>query len=76
MILSAVLSRAQRERVPVRLTASPDRERLYSRMGFEMPGGFSIRVVDGDAGGIMIWYPEGPEGPRGDTTGIGNRDYI
>ncbi len=59
MILNEVLSRAQRERVPVGLTASPEGERLYSKMGFEMLGGFSMRVVDGDAGGIMIWYQKG-----------------
>ncbi len=59
MILNEVLSRAQRECVPVGLTASPEGERLYRKMGFEMLGGFSIRVVDGDQGGMMIWYPQG-----------------
>ncbi|KAM3065811.1 hypothetical protein ACMFMF_010739 [Clarireedia jacksonii] len=65
-LMSDVLERAQRERVPVTLSASPEGEFLYRKLGFQYLGDFSMRVdnpLEGDkpGGGHFIWLPEGIE---------------
>ncbi|PQE09984.1 GCN5-related N-acetyltransferase protein [Rutstroemia sp. NJR-2017a BVV2] len=64
VLMNDVLERAQRERVPVGLAASPEGEFLYRKLGFEYLGDFSMRVdnvLEGDkpGGGHFLWLPEG-----------------
>ncbi|PQE08475.1 Acyl- N-acyltransferase protein [Rutstroemia sp. NJR-2017a BBW] len=64
VLMNDVLERAQRERVPVGLAASPEGEFLYRRLGFGYLGDFSMRVdnvLEGDTpgGGHFLWLPEG-----------------
>jgi ribosomal protein S18 acetylase RimI-like enzyme len=66
LLMNDVLERAQRERVLVGLSASPEGEFLYRKLGFEYLGDFSMRVdnfLEGDkpGGGHFIWLPEGVE---------------
>lgn len=66
LLMGHVMEKAERERVPMGLTASPHGEKLYRKLGFQMLGGFSMRVANDEGGGIMIWYPQGYEGKRHD----------
>lgn len=66
ILMGHVIEKAQKERVPVGLTASPHGEMLYRKLGFEMLGDFCHRVANDEGGGIMIWYPEGWKGKRHD----------
>jgi GNAT superfamily N-acetyltransferase len=64
VLMNDVLERAQRERVPVGLSASPEGEFLYRKLGFGYLGDFSMRVdniLEGDkpGGGHFLWLPEG-----------------
>jgi GNAT superfamily N-acetyltransferase len=61
-----VMQMAQKEKVIMGLTASPEGELLYRKLGFEMLGDFTHRIPrDGqEGGGIMIWYPEGMDPKR------------
>jgi GNAT superfamily N-acetyltransferase len=66
LLMGHVIEKAQKERVPLGLTASPAGEMLYRKLGFEMLGDFCHRVANDEGGGIMILYPEGWEGKRHD----------
>ncbi|KAH8819228.1 acyl-CoA N-acyltransferase [Xylogone sp. PMI_703] len=58
LIMEVVLDLARQENVPVGLFASPDGERLYRKLGFEMIGDFCQRPPgDKGGGGIMWWKP-------------------
>lgn len=58
-LMGEVLRWAQREKVVVGLTSSPHGEHLYRKLGFEMLGGFLVKIGEEEGGGIMIWYPNG-----------------
>jgi len=62
-LMLPVMQKAQEERVIMGLAASPEGERLYRKLGFELLGNFIHRVpgTGDEGGGIMIWYPEGME---------------
>jgi GNAT superfamily N-acetyltransferase len=70
LLMAEVLKKAQRERVPCGLTASPHGEFLYRKLGFDFLGDFSNRPEEETAndanpgGGVMCWYPEGWDGRR------------
>jgi ribosomal protein S18 acetylase RimI-like enzyme len=57
MLMSEVLQRAQDEGVVVGLEASPDGEKLYRSLGFELRGRFCFNCAD-EEGGIMMWSPK------------------
>jgi len=59
LLMREIMALAQRERVPVGLTASPHGEILYRKLGFEKLGDYSLRVVDELGGGSFMWWPEG-----------------
>jgi len=66
LLLKDLIERAERERVVIGLSSSPQGEHLYRKLGFELMGDFSTRIK-GEVdlrGGIMIRYPEGWEGER------------
>ncbi|KAJ5645492.1 hypothetical protein N7507_011503 [Penicillium longicatenatum] len=56
-LMEEVLQRAQNEGVIVGLEASPDGEKLYQKLGFELRGPFSMNIGL-PAGGIMMWKPK------------------
>ncbi|CRG91940.1 hypothetical protein PISL3812_08994 [Talaromyces islandicus] len=56
MLMSDVLQRAQDECVVVGLEASPDGEKLYRSLGFELRGRSCFNFPD-KVGGIMMWSP-------------------
>ena len=58
LIMTSVIERSEKEGVPLGLEATPAGEALYSKLGFEMLGDFSCRIVGNERGGIMIRYPE------------------
>lgn len=80
MMMRTVLEKAQRERVPVGLSASPHGEFLYRRLGFLLLGDFINRIptlegVKDEGGGVMCWFPEGWEGRKlGDGEGDVRRE--
>jgi GNAT superfamily N-acetyltransferase len=59
LLMDVILQRAQKEGVPIGLSASPHGELLYRKLGFECLGDFHMRVERSQGGGIFIWYPEG-----------------
>jgi GNAT superfamily N-acetyltransferase len=64
LLMGHILDRAEREGVPLGLSASPEGERLYRKLGFSWLGDFYMRVGGGDhesGGGHMIWWPQGIE---------------
>lgn len=67
LLMQPVIDRAQRERVPIGLTSSPEGEKLYRKLGFEKLGDFSMRIAgDDEGGGYMVLWPEGWEGAKGE----------
>ncbi|ESZ94236.1 hypothetical protein SBOR_5370 [Sclerotinia borealis F-4128] len=64
LLMEHVLEEAEKEKVPVGLSASPAGERLYRKLGFAWLGDFHTRVgVEdyGSGGGHMLWWPKGVE---------------
>ncbi|KAJ8068573.1 hypothetical protein OCU04_002287 [Sclerotinia nivalis] len=64
LLMEYILGRARREGVPVGLSASPEGERLYRKLGFVWLGHFYTRIggeEGGSGGGLMIWWSEGVE---------------
>ncbi|KAI9651259.1 hypothetical protein NHQ30_001297 [Ciborinia camelliae] len=62
LLMGHILERAEKEGVPVGLSASPEGERLYRKLGFAWLGDFYTRVggdEHGSGGGHMLWWPEG-----------------
>jgi GNAT superfamily N-acetyltransferase len=66
LLMGYVMEKAEREGVPMGLTASPHGEKLYSKLGFQRLGDYGMRVANDEGGGIMIWYPQGYEGKKHD----------
>lgn len=56
-LMDLVLRRAEEEKVVVSLAASTDGEQLYSHMGFEVRGRYSMEFA-GRRDAIMMWTPE------------------
>ncbi|KAF7864383.1 hypothetical protein EAF04_006517 [Stromatinia cepivora] len=64
LLMEYTLERAGKEGVPVGLSASPEGERLYRKLGLAWLGDFHTRIggeENGSGGGHMIWWPEGFE---------------
>lgn len=59
-LMNEVVSRAEAQGVPIQIEASPEGEKLYESVGFELLDRFMIAFGESErnAGGVMIWRPK------------------
>lgn len=59
-LMNEVVSRAEEQGVPIQLEASPEGEKLYKSIGFELLDRFMNPFGESEKneGGVMIWHPK------------------
>ena len=58
LLMGVVLERARDDGVIVGVEASPEGERLYRALGFQMLGPFCKTLQGTSGGGVMLWEPK------------------